>query len=441
MDSIAHSTSNTVRLSYGDEGYVLPLNIAGIEPKVFLPANPDALIDAENVFRQAVRNPIGALPLAEVAAKALEIPHLQGRPPKVVIVVADHTRPVPDHLLLPWIAAELGLPDECITILIGTGTHRGSTPQELRKMLGATVERFKVINHNCQDTGSLSFVGTSSCGGPCWINKLWVEADLRLTTGFIEPHFYAGFSGGSKSLIPGIAGLETVRHFHRASLIEHPKATWARIFDNPLQKLTREMAALAPPHFIVNVTLNHSKAISGIFAGDLTAAHNAGCEAALKEATVQVPRRYPIVITTNSGFPLDQNFYQTVKGISAAARIVEKGGLILVFSRCNQGLPLEGNFAEILSEPISNAELQAKILAAQVTRHDQWQVQTLMQCLEKARVVLFSELSPEDQARTRTEHTKDPIRVIHDFVEARGGSLVSVAILPEGPLSIACPPA
>ena len=150
MDSIAHSTSNTVRLSYGEQGYLLPLDIAGIEPKVFLPANPDALIDAENVFRKAVRNPIGALPLVEVAAKALEIPRLQGRPPKVVIVVADHTRPVPDHLLLPWIAAELGLPDECVTILIGTGTHRGSTPQELRKMLGATVERFKVINHNCQ---------------------------------------------------------------------------------------------------------------------------------------------------------------------------------------------------------------------------------------------------------------------------------------------------
>ena len=441
MDSNARVTTNSVRLSYGEQGYVLPLDIPGLEAEVFLPANPAALQDAENAFKEAVRNPIGTLPLAEVAANALETSRLQGRPPKVVIAVADHTRPVPDHLLLPWIASELGLPDECITILIGTGTHRGSTPQELRKMLGGAAERFKIVNHNCQDTESLSFVGTSSCGGPCWMNKLWIEADLRLTTGFIEPHFYAGFSGGSKALIPGIAGLDTVRHFHRASLIEHPRATWARIFDNPLQQLTREMAALAPPHFIVNVTLNHSKAITGIFAGDLTAAHNAGCEAALEEATVDVPRRYPIVITTNSGFPLDQNFYQTVKGISAAARIVEEGGLILVFSRCNNGLPLEGEFAEILSEPISDEALHSKILAAEVTRHDQWQVQTLMQCLEKARIVLYSELSPEDRLRNRTEHTNDPVSVIQDFIKTRGGSPVAAAILPEGPLSIACPPA
>jgi nickel-dependent lactate racemase len=287
---------------------------------------------------------------------------------------------------------------------------------------------------------SLVLVGTSSCGGECWLNRRWVEADLRLTTGFIEPHFYAGFSGGSKALIPGIAGLQTVRHFHRAALIEHPKATWARIFDNPLQQLTREMATLAPPDFIVNVTLNHSKAITGIFAGSLTAAHNAGCEAALEEATIQVPRRYPIVVTTNSGFPLDQNFYQAVKGISAAARIVEPEGMILVFSRCNNGLPVEGEFAEILSEPISNAELYAKILTAKTTRHDQWQVQTLMQCLEKARIVLYSELSLEDRLRNRTEHTNDPIGLIRDFIAARAGAPMAAAILPEGPLSIACPP-
>ena len=436
----ADSAPRTVRISYGEHGYAFPLDIPGLIPEVFLPANPPALENQEEAFKRAVRNPIGSLPLVDVAAKAMETPRNEGRPPKVVIAVADHTRPVPDHLLIPWIAAELGIPDECVTILIGTGTHRGSTRDELRKMLGSAADRFTVVNHDCQDANSLVFVGNSSCGGECWMNKRWVEADLRLTTGFIEPHFYAGFSGGSKALIPGVAGLQTVRHFHRASLIEHPNATWARIFDNPLQQLTREMAALAPPNFIVNVTLNHSKAITGIFAGNLTAAHNAGCEAALEEATVQVPRRYPLVVTTNSGFPLDQNFYQTVKGISAAARIVEPGGMILVFSRCNNGLPLEGEFAEILSDPISNAELHAKILTTKTTRHDQWQVQTLMQCLEKARIVLYSELSPEDRLRNRTEHTDDPISVIRDFVAARAGTPVAAAILPEGPLSIACPP-
>ncbi len=440
MHSNAAHTAKMVKLAFGESGYNLPIDIPGLAPEVFLPANPNALADAEAAFKAAVRAPIGCPSLLEVANQALADVNAQGRAPKVVIAVADHTRPVPDHLLVPWITAELGLPDACVTILIGTGTHRGSTSQELERMLGEAAHRFNVVNHDCQDANNLVFVGKSSCQGECWMNRHWVEADLRITTGFIEPHFYAGFSGGSKALVPGVAGLQTVRHFHRAALIAHPHATWARIFDNPLQALTREMASLARPHFIVNVTLNHSKNITGIFAGDITAAHNAGCAAALHEATVQVPRLYPLVITTNSGFPLDQNFYQTVKGISAAARIVEPGGVILAFSRCNNGLPLEGEFAEILAEPLSNDELHSKILASHVTRHDQWQVQTLLQCLERARIVLYSELSPVDRIRNRTEHTKDPIGLIRELIAARRGGPVATAILPEGPLSIACPP-
>jgi lactate racemase len=440
METNQHMAGTSVKLAYGKEGYDLPLDIPGMDPAVFLPANPKALEHGEASFQSAVRDPIGSLPLVEVAKRALAKARSESREPKVVIAVADHTRPVPDHLLLPWITAELGLPDTCVTILIGTGTHRGSTREEMVRMLGEAAGRFRVVNHDCQDAANLVHVGSSSCGGECWLNRLWVEADLRITTGFIEPHFYAGFSGGSKALVPGIAGLETVRHFHRASLIAHPHATWARIFDNPLQALTREMVALFPPHFIVNVTLNHSKAITGIFAGELVAAHNAGCAAALAEATVKVPRRYPLVITTNSGFPLDQNFYQTVKGISAAARIVEPGGVILALSRCNNGLPMEGEFAEILSEPCDNDELHSKILATKVTRHDQWQVQTLMQCLEKARIVLFSELSPEDRLLNRTEHTQDPVGTIRELIAKLGGGPIATAILPEGPLSIACPP-
>jgi nickel-dependent lactate racemase len=255
MESSKSSAVKSVRLAYGSAGYELPLDIPGLVPEVFLPANPRALDNAEAVFKGAVCHPIGSRPLVEVAELAVANARAEGREPRVVIAVADHTRPVPDHLLVPWIAAELGLPDACVTILIGTGTHRGSTREELGRMLGEAADRFSVVNHDCQDMENLVLVGRSSCGGECWMNRRWVEADLRIATGFIEPHFYAGFSGGSKAVVPGIAGLETVRHFHRASLIAHPHATWARIFDNPLQALTREMALLAPPHFIVNVTL------------------------------------------------------------------------------------------------------------------------------------------------------------------------------------------
>lgn len=425
----------TVHLAYGKEGVVFPLDIPGMEPALLLPKDPPALADPHAAFVEAVRNPHGSEALKSVVKNALTAARARGRLPQVTVVVADHTRPVPDHLLLPWLAQEIGVPDHCITVLIGTGTHRGSTPEELERMLGAAATRFRVLNHQCENQEDLVFLGNSSCGGECWMNRHWVEADLRIATGFIEPHFYAGFSGGSKAVIPGIAGLETVRHFHRATLIAQPTATWAKTSGNPLQRLTREMTAFCPPHFIVNVTLNRAKEITGIYAGDVTAAHDAGCAAAFAETTVSVPRRYPVVVTTNSGFPLDQNFYQTVKGISSAARIVEPGGVILILSRCNLGLPEEGEFAKILSTPLSDLDLHVKIQCTRVTQHDQWQVQTLLQCLEKASVILYSELSPLDRLRTRTGHTDNPEKTLRDLVR-NAGSPLPVAFLPMGPLCV-----
>jgi nickel-dependent lactate racemase len=328
--------------------------------------------------------------LAEVGRGAFEMPRKEGRLPLVVIVIADHTRPVPDRLLVPWIVQELGVPDECVTILVGTGTHRGSTAEELRKMLGGAVDRFRIVNHDCEAARDMMFVGTSSCGGPCWMNRLWLNADLRVATGFIEPHFYAGFSGGSKAVIPGIAGLETVGHFHRAALIAQPNTSWARVVDNPLQRLTREMTAFCPPHFIVNVTLNRDREITGLYAGHVAMAHDAGCEAAIEEATIP----------------------------------------------CNKGLPEEGAFAGILADPRPDHELHRAIQCTETTRQDQWQVQTLLQCLEKARVILFSELSEKDRALTRTEHTSDPAETLRQLAAAAGKPL-PVAILPLGPLTVA----
>lgn len=422
----------TVRMAYGERGYDLALDDALIEATVILPVDPPALADAHAAFLTAVRASHGTPPLSTLVRAALA--EVRGRAPRVVIAIADHTRPVPDHLLIPWLVEELGVPDSAVTILIGTGTHRGSTPDELKRMLGPAAGRFAVVNHDCHDP-ALVQVGNSSCGGECWLNHRWVEADLRLATGFIEPHFYAGFSGGSKSIVPGIAGLKTVQHFHRASLIADPATTWGDVAHNPLQRLTREMTALCPPHAIVNVTLNRAKAITGVFAGAVGAAHDAGCAAALHEATTPVARRFPVVVTTNSGYPLDQNFYQTVKGISAAARIVERGGTILSLSRCNVGLPDEGEFRAILADPRPTPELHCAIQATAVTRHDQWQVQTLLQCLEQARVVLHSELTPAQRAHTRTGHTDDPAGLLAELARAHGGRL-PVAVMPLGPLTI-----
>ncbi len=425
----------SVLLAYGDKGLELTLDIPGVEPEILLPQDPTELSDPHVAFLEAVRSPHGCPPLSVVTKHALETARARGRLPAVTVVIADHTRPVPDHLLLPWLAAEIGVPDQCITVLVGTGTHRGSTPEELQRMLGDAATRFRIINHDCEAKRDLLYLGKTGCGGECWMNRHWVEADLRIATGFIEPHFYAGFSGGSKAVIPGIAGLETVRHFHRASLIAQPGATWANTASNPLLRLTREMTNFCPPHFIVNVTLNRAKAITGVHAGDVKAAHEAGAEVVRAETTVKVRRRYPVVITTNAGYPLDQNFYQTVKGISAATRIIEPGGTIIAVSRCNQGLPSEGEFTKILTQDSSNEVLHADIQCAKTTRQDQWQVQTLLQALEKASVLLYSELSPADRLHTRTGHTDNLKRTLEELALTARGAL-PVAILPLGPLCI-----
>jgi nickel-dependent lactate racemase len=274
-------------------------------------------------------------------------------------------------------------------------------------------------------------------GAPALINRHLAEADVRIITGFIEPHFFAGFSGGSKAIVPGVAGLRTIQHFHRAALIAHPRTTWGDIAGNPLQQLSRAMVALCPPHFIVNVTLDQQKRITGVFAGAMLQAHDAGCAQAYREALSPVPRRFPVVVTTNSGYPLDQNFYQSVKGISAAARIVEPGGTIIIASRCDQGLPNDGEFRRLLADARPSPELLAAILSSSHTPHDQWQVQTLLQCLSQARIILHSELAPRERALTRTEHSDDLTATLEGLALRHGGAArLRIAILPLGPLTI-----
>lgn len=420
-------------LAYGHDGFQVDLPDAEFDATVILPRAAAAHPDPQAAFLAAVRQPHNAQPLAELVRSR--------QPRRIAIAIADHTRPVPDKLLIPWLITEMGVREEDITVLIGTGTHRAPTAAELQRMLGPLAERLRIVSHDCKDRSSLVLVGRSSCGGECWLNRAWVEADLRLATGFIEPHFYAGFSGGSKAIVPGIAGLETVRHFHRSTLIAHPNTTWGDVHRNPLQQLTREMAGLCPPDFIVNVTLNLDKQITALFAGEMIAAHNAGCAVALHEAMQPVDRLFPVVLTTNSGQPLDQNFYQTGKGISAAARIVEPGGTIVVVSQCAAGLPAEGNFRTLLADPRSNADYLAGIMATTQTRHDQWAVQTLLQCLAKADIILYSQLSAADRPLTRTRHTDDVAATLRELRQRHGAPRLPLAVLPMGPLTIPQPPA
>lgn len=423
--------TDTIKLAYGRESLEVKVDSSKFDVTTLLPKNPLALDKPHDVFLKKASSPMEAMPLVELAER-------NAKPsPEVVIVIADHTRPVPDHLLVPWIVDLLGVPDSQVTILVGTGTHRPSTEDELQRMLGKkNLNRFRVMCHDCRDNSSLVFMGESSCGGKCMLNRVYCEADIKIATGFIEPHFFAGFSGGAKSIVPGIAGLETIQHFHRSELIAHPDTTWGKTADNPLQNVTREMVSFCPPDCIVNVSLNHQKEITGFFIGDYIKAHEEGCSKVSRESCTNVSRKFLLAITSNSGYPLDMNFYQTIKGISAASRIVETGGSIIVASECTQGIPEGSHFEKTMSRKISSENLLQEIMDRKMAAYDDWQVQVLLEIIKENDVFLYSSMEPKLQKKARVGFIKDIENKMEALRKDSGLKPMPVAVLPQGPLTI-----
>jgi nickel-dependent lactate racemase len=298
--------------------------------------------------------------------------------PNVAVVIPDITRPLPSARLLPWLFAELDhVPPERFVIVNGTGSHRPNTNAELASMLGReVVERYRVVKHQAQDPAALLPVGRSTDGQAVLLNREYVEADRRIVLGFIEPHFMAGFSGGCKGIFPALGDFASIQRYH-----------------------------------------------------------DAGCAFSKQTAMVACERPFPIVVTTNSGYPLDQNLYQTVKGMSAAAQVVVPGGYIATAARCNDGFPEHGNFRELLFEHASPRALLDTIEAPGFSLYDQWEAQLLALIQLKARVGLLSELSPADVRRAFLEPIEDVGAAVSREL-TRIGRDAPVAVLPEGPQTI-----
>ncbi|MFT9846301.1 nickel-dependent lactate racemase [Aneurinibacillus sp. REN35] len=411
-------------LLYGKEG----LSIEAPEQSVILePKNLPGLADEEGAVRKALRNPIGLPPLREMVKGS----------DKVAIVISDITRPTPNHKLVPWILQELShVPKENFVIINGTGTHRDQTREEFVQMLGnEVVDSIRVINHHCHNKEELVKVGESRFGCDVYLNKEYVEADFTIVTGFIEPHFFAGFSGGPKGIMPGIAGIETIMTFHNARMIGDPLSTWGNMTDNPVQDMTREVNRMCKPDFMLNVTLNREKDITAVFAGELFEAHDRGCAFAKEHAMLRCDERFDVVITSNSGYPLDQNLYQAVKGMSAAHKIVKKGGTIICAAECRDGLPNHGNYAEILQMRKTPQEILTMINDPKFKIFDQWQVQKQAVIQVWADVYVYSSLSDEDVEKAMFHPTHDIENTLALLKEKYGESM-TVAILPLGPLTI-----
>lgn len=345
----------------------------------------------QQLVRQALEHPIGTPKLSELS---------RGKT-KVTVIASDHTRPVPSKILIPLMLDEIrrGNPEADITILVATGCHRGTTKAELAAKFGSEiVAKEKIVVHDCDDAESMVRLGTLPSGGELVLNRYAAETDLLVAEGFIEPHFFAGFSGGRKSVLPGVATRKTVMYNHNAGFIDSPKARSGVLEGNPIHKDMVYAAKAANLAFIVNVVIDAEKKVVYAVAGDFEKAHAEGCRFLCSQCQVQ---RKPadIVVTSNGGYPLDQNIYQAVKGITTAEATVNKGGVIIMFARSDDGHGAEG-FYETFRQEKNLDRILARFRATpkEETIHNQWESQILARVLQHATVIYISD-APDEMVR------------------------------------------
>lgn len=395
-------------------------NLAGI----YTAALPDAASDATEEVRAALRNPIGSLPLSELAKDV----------PDVVVIASDHTRPVPSRIIMPELLAELRKynPGIRVTILIATGFHRPTTKEELIAKFGEKiVNEETIVVHEASDREMMVNLGTLPSGGELSINKLAAEASLLVSEGFIEPHFFAGFSGGRKSVLPGIAARETVFANHCAEFINDPCARTGILENNPIHRDMIYAAEKARLKFIVNVVIDHAKQVVRAFAGDAKLAHEAGCTFLKNAAGIKVPQ-VDIAITSNGGYPLDQNVYQCVKSGTAAEAVVRNGGCVIICAGCREGHGGD-SFCRMLST-YSAAEILAQTSATprDKTIPDQWQYQILARIMNTRKVIFAGVVCDQEMIRAMGIEVADDLQSAIDLALAHCGTDAKIAVIPEG---------
>ncbi len=415
-----------VKLAYGRSGMTvnMPDNRTSIIEPLFMPSIPDQAAS----IRHALDHPIRSRPLREVISAD----------DSVAIVFCDITRPMPNALVLPLVLEQIRhVPREQITLICATGTHRGNTPEELAQMLGPDIVRdYRIVNHDCTDRSTMTMAGTLDDGTEVWLNNELLKAGKVILTGFIEPHFFAGFSGGPKMVAPGCAGLDTILSLHSARLIGDPNAIWGVTDGNPLWEKICQAARFVDVAFNINVTINKKHQVTNVFAGELWQSHRIGVEFARKTAMRGVSQAFDVVVTTNAGYPLDLNLYQTVKGMSAAAQIVRPGGAIVVASECSDGIPEHGNFKKLLKQASSPDALLAMLNQPGFAMQDQWEAQILALVLKKARVYLKAGYLSDQQIRDAMLTPISSVEgCVNELLEEMGPT-ATVGVLPQGPFTI-----
>jgi nickel-dependent lactate racemase len=415
-------------LAYGTKGLAVsvPDDAVVVEPR-----EPPALLDEAAAVRDALRSPLSGPGLEEIVRRA-------GPDGEIAVVFPDLTRPMPNQTVLPPLLAELGAAGagpERVQLLCATGTHRQATRAEMEALVGSDVaSRYRIHDH-VSDDGCHVRVGEAD-GTPVLLDRHYVEAAVRIATGFVEPHFFAGWSGGPKGICPGLAATDTILEAHSPKRLADPRSTWMLTEGNPVHEFVRAATALCPPDLSVDVTIDSQRRLTGVFAGPLPDGHLAARGFASRTVTQQVDGLFDVVLTTNGGSPLDRNLYQAVKGMAAAERVVAPGGVIVLAAQCQDGLPDSGEFAAILRGASEVADL---IHPLGPGRLDAWQGQVLGRVLERAEVWVYSDgLSDQEVRSAMLTPVGDPTAAVAEALE-RSGPGGRLCVLPHGPLTVATP--
>ena len=415
------------QLPYGET--TLKLKIPdGIPANILEPKHAEGEKAPYKAILDAVKNPVAGERLADRADGVK----------KPLIIVSDSTRPTPSDLIVLAALAELkeaGVPEEDVKVLVATGLHRPCTMEELQEMLGNhLLSTVPVYNHFAEDKSCLEYICDTSLGTPLYVNKLVIESDLLIGDGYIEPHFFAGYTGGGKNILPGVSGAETILCNHGAEMIDHPKARAGILDGNPIYKDIVDGANLVDYGFSVNVTLNNEKQVSGVFAGDFKEAHTMGAEFLDSNVKVQC-NHADIAVVTNGGYPLDRDLYQAVKAMTVGEAATREGGIIIVACECRDGIG-HPHFRKLVEESRGPDEILEKIRTPGSFTIDQWQAQIMARILQRNTVICVTEGVDADSMKAMHLGYAKDLDAALDYAVKHSGADPEVNIFPGGPSTI-----
>jgi nickel-dependent lactate racemase len=418
-----------IHLKYGENGLDLEFPETANFVGVLYPQEAEVLPVPQASVLQSLLKPIESEPLKKLARDKTD----------AVIVISDITRPVPNTLLLPIIIGQLeeaGIPSDKITILIATGIHRPNEGKELERLVGKEIATsYRIINHFSKNQDEMQLVGEIGDGVPALVNKHYLAADLKILTGFIEPHMWAGFSGGRKSILPGISSVKTLEFMHGPEMVAHPQTRYGILEGNPFHEAGLAIMAQAGADFIVNVTLDTNKKVTGVFSGHPVKAHLAGVEFLSRHCVRSLDEPLDFVVTTNAGSPLDCNLYQSSKGISGVAGATREGGVILIATECLEGFGSE-EYEAVFEHASTPQAFIDKLMKKEFFMPDQWCAQETYQVMLKNEIWIHTK--GIDAATLKRFHFQPVANISSAIAELldRFGPEARWAIVPDGPMLI-----